>query len=419
MWCSSKEGGQMEGQAQREAAKERRDEDELAMGNVDSGFLSTGSVQVSGEICDAGMLRREDVDRRSVALRAMTPAPVADSGIVDVDLSEDLSQLTLKKRNRGRDFVGDSESLDRSGPTAALDLSPVKVGPKVSAELPDRDDLPLERDAKRRAMKVWRLYCEQDDDGDTQLHIAIMQGYVEAALVLIRIAPHPCLLNTYNDDMQSSLHLAVLTSQSLVARRLILAGADPSLRNFRGNTALHLACTSGDLACAKALTDPLSPLERNQLMPGQTVPALPQNLEQRNYNGEMCLHLAAANGHVNLVRLLLRLGADLEAREALAGKTALHLAMERECHAVVNFLLQECKPCLDTQMYSGLTAYQLALCINSQLARDLVRCGAKPEPLPESDSESNSGNSSEDEAYEEASYLPAIVQMQNTVEVNV
>lgn len=138
-------------------------------------------------------------------------------------------------------------------------------------------------------------------------------------------------------------------------------------------------------------------------------------------SGEMCLHVAAANGHVNLVRLLLRLGADLEAREGLAGKTALHLAMERGCQSVVNFLLQECKPCLDTQTYSGLTAYQLALCSDSQLARELVRYGAKPEPLPDSDSdsESSSENNSEDEAYGEASYLPAIVKMQNAVEVNV
>lgn len=133
----------------------------------------------------------------------------------------------------------------------------------------------------------------------------------------------------------------------------------------------------------------------------------------------MCLHVAAANGHVNLVRLLLRLGADLEAREALAGKTALHLAMERGCQSVVNFLLQECKPSLDTQTYGGLTAYQLALCTDGQLARELVRYGAKPEPLPDSDSKSSSENNSEDEAYGEASYLPAIVKMQNAVQVNV
>lgn len=119
-----------------------------------------------------------------------------------------------------------------------------------------------------------------------QLHIAIVQGFVEATFSLIKMAPHPCLLNILNDDCQSPLHLAVLTHQPTIVRRLILAGADLSLRNFRGNTALHLACASGDLACAKALTDPLSPMERNELVPGQKVPALPQNLEQRNYSGK-------------------------------------------------------------------------------------------------------------------------------------
>lgn len=118
------------------------------------------------------------------------------------------------------------------------------------------------------------------------MHIAIVQGFVEAALCLIRMAPDPCLFDIINDDWQSPLHLAVLTHQPLIVRHLILAGADPSLRNFRGNTALHLACASGDLACAKALSDSLYPMERNKLTLGQQVPALPQNLEQRNYNGK-------------------------------------------------------------------------------------------------------------------------------------
>lgn len=118
-----------------------------------------------------------------------------------------------------------------------------------------------------------------------------MQGYVEAALILINLAPYPRLLNIMNDHLQSPLHLAVLTQQPLIVRRLVLVGADLSLRNSRGNTALHLACASGDLACAKALTDPLYPMERNKLMPGQKVPALPQNLEQINYNGKYSISI--------------------------------------------------------------------------------------------------------------------------------
>ncbi|XP_011151329.1 NF-kappa-B inhibitor cactus-like [Harpegnathos saltator] len=440
-------------------------------GNIDSGFLSSGNLQTSGEICDSGLqlLSRgdcgeegresEEREQQQRGRRAgATPAPAitttvssssssaattiaepmrVDSGlVVDLGLSESLSQLSLKQVALNP-LTGSRSALDqaKSKLEANIELTPVRADPSSDYDI--RSDVDVEPQqlqdcsydgndnvvaSERRAIsseEPWELYYTQDDDGDTQLHIAIVQGFVEATFSLIKMAPHPCLLNTLNDDCQSPLHLAVLTHQPTIVRRLILAGADLSLRNFRGNTALHLACASGDLACAKALTDPLSPMERNELMPGQKVPALPQNLEQRNYSGEMCLHVAAANGQVDLVRLLLRLGADLEAREALAGRTALHIAVERGCRLVVGFLLHECRPCLDAQTYAGMTAYQLALCFDDiQLARELVRLGASPQPLPES-SDSESEDEEATASSPAANFLPTIVNVQNAVGVKV
>ena len=352
-----------------------------------------------------------------------------DSGVV-LDLTDTLSQLSLKQVSLNP-LASKGGKLIQTVESTSPELSPVTANltPDSSNAKLQHDEAPLFEQQQRNSDETsyeepWQLYYTQDDDGDTQLHIAIVQGFVEAALCLIRMAPDPCLLDTMNDDWQSPLHLAVLTHQPLIVRHLILAGADPSLRNFRGNTALHLACASGDLACAKALTDPLYPMERNKLTLGQQVPALPQNLEQRNYNGEMCLHMAAANGHVDLVRLLLRLGADLKAKEGLAGYTALHLAVERECRSVFELLLPECQrtSCLDEQTYRGTTAYQLTLDVHSAFAKEarrkLVRHGATPEPLPESDSESSEDEETERSLWT-ADYLPAIVKTQNTIGVTV
>ncbi|XP_029046350.1 NF-kappa-B inhibitor cactus [Osmia bicornis bicornis] len=370
-------------------------------GDADSGFLSGGNLQVSSELIEGELIAA------TTAPQAPEPMKI-DSG-VDLGLSESLSQLTLKQVTLNPLASGKVQAE----PT-------VELIPVSSDKLKQYDASILQHESYQSTEKPfneepWQLYYTQDDDGDTQLHIAIVQGFLEAAFSLIRMAPHPCLLNILNDDGQSPLHLAVLTRQPRIVRRLILAGANPALRNFRGNTALHLACATGDLTSAKALTDPLTPLERNYLLYGKKVPALPQNLEQRNYDGEMCLHIAASSGHVELVRLLLRLGADLEAREALAGKTALHLAVERGCRSVVAFLLQECRPCLDTRTYAGITAYQIALCFDGQLARELVRLGATPQPLPESDSDS----SDEDESTT-TNYMPAIARLrQNVVGVKV
>lgn len=63
------------------------------------------------------------------------------------------------------------------------------------------------------------------------LHAAIVRGFVEVALALIRAAPHPRLLDTPNDAALTPLHLAVATGQHPVARWLIIAGARPSPRN--------------------------------------------------------------------------------------------------------------------------------------------------------------------------------------------
>lgn len=382
-----------------ECSEDKREE----KGETDSGFLSSGNLLVSSEISE-----QETADAAATAPVAPEPMRV-DSG-VDFRLSESLSQLSLKQVTLNPLA---SETV-QAEPT--FELTPVTSEKLEQQEIEALRINDSQREIEKPIELDWQLYYTQDDDGDTQLHIAIVQGFLEAAFSLIRMAPHCCLLDILNDDGQSPLHLAVLTRQPRVVRRLILAGANPALRNFRGNTALHLACATGDLASAMALTDSLTPLERNYLLPGGRVPALPQNLEQRNYDGEMCLHIAAASGHVELVRLLLRFGADLEAKEALAGKTALHLAVERGCRPVVAFLLKECRPCLDSQTYAGITAYQIALCLDSQIASELVREGATPEPLPESDSDS----SDDEDAIVTANYMPAIARLrQNVVGVKV
>lgn len=113
----------------------------------------------------------------------------------------------------------------------------------------------------------------------------IYGGFEEAAWKLIEMAPDSRLLDILNDHGQSPLHLAVLTNQVRITRRLILGGANPSVRDIEGNTPLHLACITGDLYSAYALTDPLSNFERSHLGPNCKIPALPQDLEQRNYKG--------------------------------------------------------------------------------------------------------------------------------------
>jgi hypothetical protein len=86
---------------------------------------------------------------------------------------------------------------------------------------------------------------------------------------------------------QTPLHLAVLTHQARIARCLVVAGANVDVRDRRGNTALHLACQIGDLECVKALMEPITVAETNtaNLHYDAVMQQLPQNLEERNYDG--------------------------------------------------------------------------------------------------------------------------------------
>lgn len=60
---------------------------------------------------------------------------------------------------------------------------------------------------------------------------------------------------------QTALHLAALTSQNRVVRQLVVSGATVDVRNQSGNTALHIACESGDLEVVKSILKPISPCE--------------------------------------------------------------------------------------------------------------------------------------------------------------
>ena len=76
--------------------------------------------------------------------------------------------------------------------------------------------------------------------------------------------------------------------------------------------------------------------------------------------GQTCLHIAASKGNLELVRQLVRAGADLDCPETLGGRTALHLALEHNCLNIALYLIRECQPDLEATTYAGYTAHQMA-----------------------------------------------------------
>lgn len=201
MWRPASKGTQMEERVTEDGEKQRRwkrdgnddDEDEGEAGNVDSGFLSGGNLQFSGEISgDSGLLHsppeegprtgpgegaRQEGRAASgrLAPEATTPTPSSaaiadeepmraiDSG-VDLDLTETLSQLSLKQVSLNP--LAAKGKLIQAEPTTP-ELLPVNLARHDERTAPEGRRDHDEKCATSGEEQPWQLYYTQDDDGDT------------------------------------------------------------------------------------------------------------------------------------------------------------------------------------------------------------------------------------------------------------
>uniref|UniRef100_A0AAY4BCB8 NF-kappa-B inhibitor alpha n=1 Tax=Denticeps clupeoides TaxID=299321 RepID=A0AAY4BCB8_9TELE len=245
----------------------------------------------------------------------------------------------------------------------------------VAAEL-ERVSLSATASEPRAAScgEAWRT--EINEDGDTYLHLAIIHEATEYATKMIGLSTGDPFLNTQNYQRQTPLHLAVIMDQPVLVARLLRAGCDPQLVDDEGNTALHIACKKGSLACFSVLT---------QTCHSSYLPAL---LKSTNYSGHNCLHVASLHGFLSLVENLISLGADINAQEKCNGRTSLHLAVDLQNLNLVELLVTKGTD-VNRLTYGGHTAYHLTYGRNNNAIQKRLYDLTSPDlrELPESESE--------------------------------
>ncbi|CAB3407274.1 unnamed protein product [Caenorhabditis bovis] len=181
--------------------------------------------------------------------------------------------------------------------------------------------------------------------GEAPLHLAAQNGHVKVVNVLVQ--DHGASLEAITLDNQTALHFAAKFGQLGVSQTLLALGANPNARDDKGQTPLHLAAENdfpdvvklflkmkhnnnrgvltaidhNGFTCAHiaAMKGSLAVVRELMMIDkAMVIQAKTKTLEATT------LHMAAAGGHANIVKILLENGANAE-DENSHGMTALHL----------------------------------------------------------------------------------------------
>lgn len=196
------------------------------------------------------------------------------------------------------------------------------------------------------------FFLPDTKEGDTGFHLAVIHNQPDLLDKLLYIMSKDQALKSVIDEQnclfQTALHLATHLQQLDSMRKLLISGASIDIIDHKGNTPLHVAARFSS-------TRPLEEIAKYV-----SIQTLLEVSKVRNMEGLTCVHVAAKNGNMEILRKLQSLGLDMNIQDFNSGKTALHLAVESNSLPNVQFLLETCEAEVNSITYSGCSPLHVA-----------------------------------------------------------
>ncbi|XP_026785883.3 transient receptor potential cation channel, subfamily N, member 1 [Pangasianodon hypophthalmus] len=224
--------------------------------------------------------------------------------------------------------------------------------------------------------------------GLTPLHLSAQTG--SSHLVQLLIKTHQACTDALSLSRQTPLHLAAISGQLDVCNNLLNLGADITATDIHGQTPVHLAAENDHSDIVKFFLKHRAELATLANIEGATciniaaakgsVAVIRELLKfsrggltilHNKANGSCPLHLAAAGGHTEVVKVLLDAGASA-IEEDLEGMTAVHLAA-RNGHIHILEVLNASVSLEIRSSKTGLTALHVAACFGQvEVVREIL-----------------------------------------------